>query len=58
MNLIYQDHGVETFLIRREEPLLSRRRLYHKQSRARLWSEDEKKNLSATKVLYKSDELM
>ncbi|XP_050727539.1 adenylyl cyclase 78C-like isoform X3 [Eriocheir sinensis] len=38
-----KDHGVETFLIKREEPLCTRRR-GPRFSRSRLWSEDERSN--------------
>ncbi|KAK3868218.1 hypothetical protein Pcinc_026384, partial [Petrolisthes cinctipes] len=38
-----KDHAVETFLVKREEPMRPRRR-YHRFSRSRLWSEDERTN--------------
>ncbi|XP_042869482.1 adenylyl cyclase 78C-like isoform X2 [Penaeus japonicus] len=44
-----KDHGVETFLIKREEPLRPRRR-GPRFSRSRLWSEDER-NTSASQSL-------
>lgn len=44
-----QDHGVETFLIKREEPLCTRRR-GPRFSRSRLWSEDERSNNTMSQV--------
>nr|CAD7601986.1 unnamed protein product [Timema genevievae] len=37
-----KDHDVETYLIKQVEPLRPRRRLHHRYSRPRLWSEDDK----------------
>ncbi|XP_069689602.1 adenylyl cyclase 78C isoform X2 [Periplaneta americana] len=37
-----KEHGVETYLIKQVEPMRPRRRVYHRFSRPRLWSEDEK----------------
>ncbi|KDR14082.1 Adenylate cyclase type 5, partial [Zootermopsis nevadensis] len=37
-----KDHGVETYLIKQVEPLHPRRRVYHRFSRPRLWSVDER----------------
>ncbi|XP_063224161.1 adenylyl cyclase 78C [Bacillus rossius redtenbacheri] len=37
-----KEHGVETFIIRQVEPLRPRRRLHHRGSRPRLWSEEDK----------------
>ena len=49
-NVCLQDHGVETFLIKREEPLYTRRR-GPRFSRSRLWSEDERSNNTISQVL-------
>ncbi|XP_045130621.1 adenylyl cyclase 78C-like isoform X3 [Portunus trituberculatus] len=54
-----KDHGVETFLIKREEPLYTRRR-GPRFSRSRLWSEDERSNntisqSSSSSVKHKSN---
>ncbi|KAG0709986.1 hypothetical protein GWK47_023727 [Chionoecetes opilio] len=43
LSLQEKDHGVETFIIKREEPLYIRRR-GPRFSRSRLWSEDERSN--------------
>lgn len=37
-----QDHEIETFLIKTEEPLRTRKKHYNSNGRPRLWSEDEK----------------
>ncbi|XP_064090031.1 adenylyl cyclase 78C-like isoform X2 [Macrobrachium nipponense] len=42
-----KDHAVETYLIKREEPMRQRRR-GPKYSRSRLWSEDERNSVSHT----------
>ncbi|KAJ8871129.1 hypothetical protein PR048_027433 [Dryococelus australis] len=39
---LFQEHGVETFIIKQVEPLRPRRRLHHRSSRPRLWSEEDK----------------
>nr|XP_045612340.1 adenylyl cyclase 78C-like isoform X1 [Procambarus clarkii] len=49
-----KDHGVETFLIKREEPLRPRRR-GPRYSRSRLWSEDERNNCCVSQKVSSCD---